>query len=97
MIVFVKIFYDGFGVIVIVNLLLFAFNLIPIPPLDGSKVLTALLPGRMGRAYVHFRANFERLGVLSGTLLVLVVFYVLSPYFSMLLAALFQLLTGIAL
>lgn len=29
---------------VFINLVLFVFNLIPIPPLDGSKVLAALLP-----------------------------------------------------
>jgi len=30
--------------IVIINLILMVFNLIPIPPLDGSKVIAALLP-----------------------------------------------------
>jgi Zn-dependent protease len=33
-----------FGTIVIINLVLATFNLIPIPPLDGSKILFALLP-----------------------------------------------------
>ena len=32
--------------IVIVNLALAVFNLIPIPPLDGSKILFALIPYR---------------------------------------------------
>lgn len=27
------------------NFALFAFNMLPVPPLDGSKILTALLPG----------------------------------------------------
>ncbi|MBA2443245.1 MAG: site-2 protease family protein, partial [Rubrobacter sp.] len=31
--------------IAFVNALLFVFNLIPIPPLDGSKVLYPFLPG----------------------------------------------------
>jgi Zn-dependent protease len=30
-----------------VNLLLFAFNLVPIPPLDGGRVLTSMLPPRL--------------------------------------------------
>ena len=29
---------------VVINLLLAAFNMVPLPPLDGSKVLTAILP-----------------------------------------------------
>ena len=32
--------------IVIVNLALMVFNLVPIPPLDGSKVLYSLFPGK---------------------------------------------------
>ncbi len=34
-----------------INLLLIAFNLIPIPPLDGSRILTGLLPPGPARAY----------------------------------------------
>ncbi len=33
-----------FSALVLMNLILLVFNLIPIPPLDGSKVLLALLP-----------------------------------------------------
>ncbi len=32
---------------IIANLLMFAFNLLPIPPLDGGRVLTSLLPNRL--------------------------------------------------
>ena len=34
----------AFQYIVLINLMLAVFNLVPIPPLDGSKILTAFLP-----------------------------------------------------
>ena len=42
------------------NLLLAAFNMMPIPPLDGSRVLAWLLPANLRPAYV----NLERYGML---------------------------------
>ncbi|MEA3399149.1 MAG: site-2 protease family protein [Patescibacteria group bacterium] len=39
-------FYNITSIIVLLNLVLFFFNIIPIPPLDGSKVLFAFLPPR---------------------------------------------------
>ncbi len=45
--------------IVVVNVMLFFFNLIPIPPLDGSKVLEALLPPPFDRAYGSWRDRLE--------------------------------------
>jgi Zn-dependent protease len=41
-------------VIVQINLLLAIFNLIPIPPLDGSKVFSLLLPEKEARIYLAF-------------------------------------------
>ena len=87
----------AFATIVYINMLLALFNMIPIPPLDGSKVLSTLLPRALSRGYDTFRASFERLGVLSGTLLILLVFYFFSPVFSVALRALFSLLTGVSL
>jgi len=87
--------FQALGAIVELNLVLALFNLLPIPPLDGSKVLAGLLPGEVGIAYSHFRANFERLGVFSGTLLILVCFYFFAPVFSVIINAALRLLTGV--
>ncbi len=42
----------------LVNVSLFAFNLIPIPPLDGSKVLFAVLPDKFN----EFKDKFSQYG-----------------------------------
>ena len=39
------------------NILLFLFNLLPLPPLDGSGVALGLLPEAAGRIYGMLRAN----------------------------------------
>lgn len=45
-------------VVVLINLMLAIFNLIPIPPLDGSKILFGFLP----RSAASFEAVLERYG-----------------------------------
>lgn len=52
-------FYFIAGLIVFVNLLLAFFNLMPFPPLDGSKILFAFLPAR----YAHFEEIFEKYAI----------------------------------
>ena len=41
----------------IANLLLAAFNLLPIPPLDGSAVIERFVPNKPLGAYYHWRAR----------------------------------------
>jgi Zn-dependent protease len=45
---------------VIINCILALFNLIPIPPLDGSRILAMLLPASLR---MHF-ARLERFGMI---------------------------------
>ncbi len=42
----------------LINIVLALFNLIPLPPLDGSRVVMGLLPERLCRQYI----SFERYG-----------------------------------
>ncbi len=44
--------------VILLNIVLAVFNMVPIPPLDGSKVLFALLPDR----FYHIRESLERFG-----------------------------------
>lgn len=50
---------------VYINCTLAWFNLLPIPPLDGSKVLASLLPAPLARAYL----SIERYGIIIVLLL----------------------------
>ena len=45
---------------VVLNLLLAIFNMIPIPPLDGSRIALSVMPGALARPYV----KLERFGFL---------------------------------
>ena len=47
-------------VLIYINILLACFNLIPIPPLDGSKVLMRFLPAD----YIHYFLKLERYGMM---------------------------------
>ena len=44
----------------VLNLVLAIFNLLPIPPLDGSRILLSVMPGVLARPY----AKLERFGLL---------------------------------
>jgi Zn-dependent protease len=64
---------------IVINLLLFVFNLIPLPPLDGSHVLRHFLPYRAVQLY-------DRMGMFSLIILFLVGGRFISALFSPLFA-----------
>lgn len=83
------------SIVVYVNILLALFNLIPIPPLDGSKVLAALLPDRLALSYARFAESYERFGLAAAFGFLFLFMFFLWPVFSALIAAVFTLLTGL--
>jgi len=74
--------------IVFINLVLALFNLMPIPPLDGSKVFFSLLPLHMQ----HIREFLERYSLVLVFVFIFFVWQALFPVITWL----FGILTGLA-
>lgn len=75
-----------FSIIVFYNILLAVFNLVPIPPLDGSKILFHFLPYSMH----NIRETLERNGILLLILFIFFGFQLIIP----IMLFLFSLITG---
>ena len=69
---------------ILINLILAAFNMLPIPPLDGAHALSALLPRAMGEA---FDAQVGRYGTFALLVLLLPIIDGVSPMSYILLPA----------
>jgi len=67
--------YTVLSSIVIYNLMLAIINLIPIPPLDGSKVLYALLPSSMWKV----KQTLEQYGFFILIIFIFFFFQLISP------------------
>ena len=79
-------FIEIFQYIVLINIVLAVFNLIPIPPLDGSKLLFSFLPNQYGKV----RMMLE----MSAPILVLVVVFFLLKIVSPIIWPIFKAFTG---
>lgn len=84
---FIHPFYKITTIIVLMNLVLALFNLIPIPPLDGSKILFSALPSR----YRHIEIFLERWGMLLLLLFIVFIWNYVSP----IVFSAFSLITGL--
>jgi Zn-dependent protease len=78
---------NPFTYIVFINLLLAVFNLVPIPPLDGSKILFSIFPN----SFYEVRQFFERYGVF---VLIFFVFFLWEYIYPIIFFA-FKFITGI--
>ncbi|MFZ2048743.1 MAG: site-2 protease family protein [Minisyncoccia bacterium] len=77
------------ALIVFINIILMVFNLVPLAPLDGSKIFYAIFPERM----YQFRSFFERYGFM----LVLIFIFFGWQYVAPLAGVLFKLITGVGI
>lgn len=75
--------------IVYINVLLAVFNLMPVPPLDGSKLLFALFPEKIYK----LRGFFERYGLILVLFFIFFVWQLVAPLVSIF----FTFLTGLAI
>lgn len=74
--------------LVYANVLLAVFNLLPIPPLDGSKILFALMPD----SWDHIKYNLERYG---WYILIFLIFFVRLSWLGFIISRLTYFIVGI--
>jgi len=82
-------FYTLAQSVVLINLVLAVFNLIPIPPLDGSHILFAFLPA----SQQDFKIFLQRYGFIF----LLIIIYFLSPIVDPIITFLYRLIVGVPL
>lgn len=75
------------GAIAFINVLLAIFNLVPIPPLDGSKILFALIPNRLSQV----RVWLERHSLVLVVIFIFFIWQIIAPVATII----FRLITGL--
>jgi Zn-dependent protease len=85
-------FLEMAGYIVFINILLAVFNMIPFPPLDGSKVIVPFLPFGLAQKYRALTMYMENLGFFALFLLVFIFMQILWKPFSLVVDWIFNLI-----
>lgn len=83
-------FVEITSIVIFINILLAIFNLMPIPPLDGSKILYAILPDELG---LRIRNILEQYGLILVLLFIFFAGNIISP----IVFYLFELVTGFSI
>ncbi len=78
------------GIFTLVNLSFFIFNMIPFPPLDGSRVVYSIAPDFVR----NIMERIESMGFIALIIFLFIFYYVLSGPFTALLAWSIQAITG---
>lgn len=81
-------------IIVLINLFLGFFNLIPFPPLDGFTVLRGILPTRLALPFRDFEEKLSRGGIFTLIIFLFVFIQILAEPFYRFVFAVFRLLVG---
>lgn len=81
--------------IVYINILLAMFNMLPIPPLDGSKILLSILPLSLQLQYQSFMRWTERYGFFAMFAFIFIFLMFFSGPFFNFIQGVVQLFTGI--
>jgi Zn-dependent protease len=82
--------------IVFINVLLGCFNAIPVPPLDGSKVIDPFLPYRARIWYQNLGRTMERMGILVTFLFIFIFITFLWKPFSEVVFTIVSFLIGVS-
>lgn len=80
--------------VVAINTSLFLLNMLPFPPLDGSKVLSSVLPRALAHRYDAFRAVIEQ-NALIGFILIFVFINVFSGVYGGLVITIASFIAGV--
>jgi Zn-dependent protease len=84
---------NGLALFILVNLGFFVFNMIPLPPLDGSRLLYAFAPEPLQ----NIMRVIEGMGFIVILVFVFVAFQAVAPVIINIQTSLFHLLTGVSL
>ena len=86
---------EMFGYVVLINVLLALFNAIPIPPLDGSKIIVPFLPSGLAQKYRALTTYVENLGFIALLLCLFIFMQILWTPFSKVVGLVYSFLLGI--